>query len=206
MENPLQNSLNSEQEIDSRFEEEEPSCEEVESSENFRPKSTVSKDPHDINGIVSSIDLAKKSPGKSKRISKSQEDGTFSPERDAKPTEANEILAVIGMLLLIGLKKQSRTNTLDLWDPFDGQLSLRACMEINRFLFLLSSVESRLTSNCFGNASPCKTTIYNWFAEFKRGRINLSNEFRDGRPSSDVNNKTSTLSADDLNRQACDLP
>ncbi|GBP81089.1 Histone-lysine N-methyltransferase SETMAR [Eumeta japonica] len=31
--------------------------------------------------------------------------------------------------------------------------------------------------------------IYNWFAEFKRGRVNLSDEFRDGRPSTAENNK-----------------
>ncbi|GBP26714.1 hypothetical protein EVAR_23485_1 [Eumeta japonica] len=37
--------------------------------------------------------------------------------------------------------------------------------------------------------APCKTTVYNWFAEFKRGRVNLSDEFRDDRPSTAVNNK-----------------
>ncbi|GBP97397.1 hypothetical protein EVAR_69871_1 [Eumeta japonica] len=31
--------------------------------------------------------------------------------------------------------------------------------------------------------------IYNWLAEFKRGHINLSDEIRDGRPSTAVNNK-----------------
>ncbi|GBP58648.1 hypothetical protein EVAR_38109_1 [Eumeta japonica] len=31
--------------------------------------------------------------------------------------------------------------------------------------------------------------IYNWFTEFKCGRVNLSDEFRDGRPSTAVNNK-----------------
>ncbi|GBP13996.1 hypothetical protein EVAR_102688_1 [Eumeta japonica] len=30
---------------------------------------------------------------------------------------------------------------------------------------------------------------YNWLTEFKRGRVNLSNEFHDGRPSTAVNNK-----------------
>ncbi|GBP56099.1 hypothetical protein EVAR_43863_1 [Eumeta japonica] len=29
-----------------------------------------------------------------------------------------------------------------------------------------------------GDEAPCKTIIYNWFAEFKRGRVNLSDEFR----------------------------
>ncbi|GBP35283.1 hypothetical protein EVAR_19504_1 [Eumeta japonica] len=42
----------------------------------------------------------------------------------------------------------------------------------------------------FGDETPCKATIYNWFAEFKRGRVNLSGEFRDGHSSTAVNNKT----------------
>ncbi|GBP57257.1 hypothetical protein EVAR_44074_1 [Eumeta japonica] len=41
----------------------------------------------------------------------------------------------------------------------------------------------------FRDAAPCKTTIYNRFAEFKRGRVNLSNEFRDCCPCTIVNNK-----------------
>ncbi|GBP41147.1 Histone-lysine N-methyltransferase SETMAR [Eumeta japonica] len=41
----------------------------------------------------------------------------------------------------------------------------------------------------FDDEAPCKTTVYDWFAKFKRGCINLSNEFRDGRPSTAVNNK-----------------
>ncbi|GBP55879.1 hypothetical protein EVAR_89705_1 [Eumeta japonica] len=41
----------------------------------------------------------------------------------------------------------------------------------------------------FNNEVPGKATIYNWLAEFKRGRVNLSDKFRDGRPSSAMNNK-----------------
>ncbi|GBP06761.1 hypothetical protein EVAR_91705_1 [Eumeta japonica] len=33
-------------------------------------------------------------------------------------------------------------------------------------------------------------SIYNWFAEFKRCRVNLCDEFRGGRPSTAVNNKS----------------
>ncbi|GBP82409.1 hypothetical protein EVAR_99100_1 [Eumeta japonica] len=40
-----------------------------------------------------------------------------------------------------------------------------------------------------GNEASCKTSTYNWFAEFKRGRVNFRDEFRDGRPSTAVNNK-----------------
>ncbi|GBP55243.1 Putative uncharacterized protein FLJ37770 [Eumeta japonica] len=46
-----------------------------------------------------------------------------------------------------------------------------------------------LLRTAFGDEGPCKTTIYNWFAEFKHGRVNLSDELRNGRPSSAVNNK-----------------
>ncbi|GBP60198.1 hypothetical protein EVAR_81343_1 [Eumeta japonica] len=41
----------------------------------------------------------------------------------------------------------------------------------------------------FGDVAPYKTTIYNKFAEFKRGRVNLSDKFLDDRPSTVVNNK-----------------
>ncbi|GBP39826.1 hypothetical protein EVAR_88329_1 [Eumeta japonica] len=41
----------------------------------------------------------------------------------------------------------------------------------------------------FGDEEPWKTTTYNWFPEFKRGRVNLSDEFRDDRPFTAVNNK-----------------
>ena len=39
-------------------------------------------------------------------------------------------------------------------------------------------------STLFGNEAP--STVYNWFAEFQRGRIFLSDEFREGRPSTFV--------------------
>ncbi|GBP72095.1 Putative uncharacterized protein FLJ37770 [Eumeta japonica] len=41
----------------------------------------------------------------------------------------------------------------------------------------------------FGDEVPCKKTIYNWFAEFKCGAVDLNNELRDGRPSTAMNNK-----------------
>ncbi|GBP26156.1 hypothetical protein EVAR_74918_1 [Eumeta japonica] len=50
----------------------------------------------------------------------------------------------------------------------------------------------RSASTAFGNEAPCKEIMYNWFAKLKRDRVNLSNlseEFRDGRPSTAVNNK-----------------
>ncbi|GBP22350.1 hypothetical protein EVAR_11866_1 [Eumeta japonica] len=41
----------------------------------------------------------------------------------------------------------------------------------------------------FGDEQPYKTTIYNWFAEFKLGRLNFSDGFRDDCPSTALNNK-----------------
>ncbi|GBP85511.1 Histone-lysine N-methyltransferase SETMAR [Eumeta japonica] len=41
----------------------------------------------------------------------------------------------------------------------------------------------------FGDRVPCKTTICHWFTEFKRDRVNLSDEFRSDCPSTALNNK-----------------
>ncbi|GBP18472.1 hypothetical protein EVAR_93877_1 [Eumeta japonica] len=41
----------------------------------------------------------------------------------------------------------------------------------------------------FSDEAPRETTIYNWFAEFKRYRVNLSDEFREGRPSTAMNKR-----------------
>ena len=38
----------------------------------------------------------------------------------------------------------------------------------------------------FGDEVPSNTTVYNWFAEFQRGRTFLNNEFREDRPSTSV--------------------
>ena len=38
----------------------------------------------------------------------------------------------------------------------------------------------------FGDEAPSNRTIYNWFAEFQRGCTFLSDEFREGRPSTSV--------------------
>ena len=38
----------------------------------------------------------------------------------------------------------------------------------------------------FGDEAPSNTTVYNWFAEFQGGRTFLSDEFREGRPSTSV--------------------
>ncbi|GBP62987.1 hypothetical protein EVAR_44040_1 [Eumeta japonica] len=40
-----------------------------------------------------------------------------------------------------------------------------------------------------GDGAPFKSTVYNGFAEFKLGRVNVSNEFSYDRPSTAVNNK-----------------
>ena len=38
----------------------------------------------------------------------------------------------------------------------------------------------------FGEKSPTRATVYRWFAEFKRDRTSLSDEFREGRPKTAV--------------------
>ncbi|EGI62988.1 FLJ37770-like protein [Acromyrmex echinatior] len=38
----------------------------------------------------------------------------------------------------------------------------------------------------FGDEAPSNRTVYNWFAEFQRGRIFLCDEFREGHPSTSV--------------------
>ena len=55
----------------------------------------------------------------------------------------------------------------------------------------LTSKESheRLTK-AFGTISPCYATVKNWFAEFRRGRLSLDDELREGRPSDVVNPAT----------------
>jgi len=38
----------------------------------------------------------------------------------------------------------------------------------------------------FGDEASSNRTVYNWFAEFQRGHTFLSDEFREGRPSTSV--------------------
>ena len=38
----------------------------------------------------------------------------------------------------------------------------------------------------FGDKAPSNRTVYNWFTEFQHGRTLLSDEFREGRPSTFV--------------------
>lgn len=40
--------------------------------------------------------------------------------------------------------------------------------------------------SAFGNEAPSEKTVYNWFAEFRRGRTSVSDEYREGRPKSVV--------------------
>lgn len=65
----------------------------------------------------------------------------YARPRDAKNTTKNELLAFLGLLLLVGTKKQNHTHFLELWTT-DGTGSqiCRACMGCNRFLFLLTAI------------------------------------------------------------------
>lgn len=62
----------------------------------------------------------------------------FSRDRDSRETSKQEILALIGLLYLAGLKKQSHTNYNELWATDGTGIEIvRTCMSSKRFLFLL---------------------------------------------------------------------
>lgn len=65
----------------------------------------------------------------------------YSRERDCKSTTKSEIKALLGALILIGIKKGSHTNCLELWESDGtGLILLRALFSYKRFLFLLRSL------------------------------------------------------------------
>lgn len=45
----------------------------------------------------------------------------------------------------------------------------------------------------FHDEAPSRATVYNWFNEFKRGRTNLTDDLREGRPSTATTEGTSVL-------------
>nr|XP_022907230.1 piggyBac transposable element-derived protein 4-like [Onthophagus taurus] len=66
---------------------------------------------------------------------------SYSRERDCQNTTICEILALFGTLFLIGTKKGSHVNVMDLWNSDGtGIQILRAVMGSKRFLFLLRSL------------------------------------------------------------------
>lgn len=65
----------------------------------------------------------------------------YSRERDSQETDRTEILAVIGMLYLIGTKKGQHANVQELWQTDgSGMQIVRAAFSYKRFLFLLRSI------------------------------------------------------------------
>ncbi|GLV38174.1 uncharacterized protein CBL_12820 [Carabus blaptoides fortunei] len=74
-------------------------------------------------------------------IERKRMEAEYCREREGKTTTESEILALLGMLFLIGTKKGSRTNVIELWtNDGTGMPILRACMSYKRFLFLLRSI------------------------------------------------------------------
>lgn len=62
----------------------------------------------------------------------------YTRERDAKETTKEEILALLGMFYMAGLKKLSHTDFRELWaTDGTGLMIFQACMGYKRFLFLL---------------------------------------------------------------------
>ncbi|GBP59100.1 hypothetical protein EVAR_48076_1 [Eumeta japonica] len=110
---------------------------------------------------------------------KNQEGSKQAPQNIAKPipTRNKLVLCVwwdwksINHYELLPLGK---TINLDLY-----------CQQLMKFTFRFSHRSLFWLQTAFGDEAPCKTTIYNWFAEFKHSRINLS----DSRPFTTVNNK-----------------
>ena len=65
----------------------------------------------------------------------------YTRERDCKLTSFTELLALIGALILIGIKHANHANVLELWNKDGtGLLALRSIMSYKRFLFLLRSL------------------------------------------------------------------
>ncbi|GBP00553.1 hypothetical protein EVAR_76856_1 [Eumeta japonica] len=101
-------------------------------------------------------------------------DYNFTPivmSKDFEDMEQSLMVEVIRRRQQLAPKQPQHDTDEDIQAPFD------------------SSVEPRSASNSFGDETPCKTTIYNWFAELKRGSVNLNDQLRDCHPSTAVNNK-----------------
>lgn len=62
----------------------------------------------------------------------------YTRDRDVKETTRTEIMALFGLLYLLGLKKLNHTNVLEIWTTDgSGMEIVRAVMSYKRFLFLL---------------------------------------------------------------------
>jgi len=65
----------------------------------------------------------------------------FAKERRCTETSRSEIMALLGLLYLIGTRKGHHANVRELWTADDtGIQILRACMSCDRFLFLLRCI------------------------------------------------------------------
>lgn len=74
-------------------------------------------------------------------IGHKKEEVNYSRDRDGNEMTKAELLAVFGLLFLVGIKKENHTNVLELWTNDGSGLSIvRACMSYKRFLFLLRCI------------------------------------------------------------------
>lgn len=65
----------------------------------------------------------------------------YSRDRDCKDTTHDEVMAVIGILFLVGVKHGNRENCRELWkDDGTGMIITRATFSYKRFLFLLRTI------------------------------------------------------------------
>lgn len=65
----------------------------------------------------------------------------YKRDRDAKVTSRSEVMALLGLLYLLGVKKTNHTNVKELWSNDGSGIEMtRAVMSYNRFLFLLRCI------------------------------------------------------------------
>lgn len=74
-------------------------------------------------------------------ISINRKQANFTRRRDCHETSREELMAVLGVLFLIGTKKGHHVNVRELWaSDGSGMAILRAVMSYRRFLFILSTM------------------------------------------------------------------
>lgn len=98
----------------------------------------------------------------------------YARERDAKEVTRAELLAVLGLLYLSGVKKANHTNFRELWtDDGTGIEIFRGCMSYKRFLFLLGSIrfddkQTRSDRRKVDKLAPIRSTLDLFVANCKK--------------------------------------
>ena len=102
-----------------------------------------------------------------------QKDENYDGLRDPKNTTTNEMYAFIGILILVGVKKQNHTHFFELWTTNGTRSEIfRSCMNCNRFLFLLSAIRfddknMRKERKLIDKLAPVRFTLDRFVGNFK---------------------------------------